>query len=449
MAVQATHHWWWRVRVGLVGTLIGCGSSPPPPAPAPPAPAPVVATKPAPAPATATPAAPAAPTGPTLSEGEEGPNDRFMVAATPEEVATRFVVDPEAGARNADLYAVIDGDGKVDSGVFLAANVARGGGPNSATSAAEPSGDAITTQLYGPVKAQAGVTPQELPPGFVALSEAGYTEAGLPLRIRNERSGSEMVLIPEGAGPQGIDAPDLKDAGPPHAVFLDAFYIDVQEVTVERWEAYRDARKSEGKKSKVPPEPARKGAAPDEPATGISWSEAANFAEYYGLTLPTEAQWERAARGSEGFPYPWGNGLAVWDRPRKAGDISPVGSYRGDVSPYGVFDLAGNAREWCSDWYAADYYATVAKSGSQVSRNPAGGRNASGNARVVKGGDANWRTAARSGVVQTERPLDVGFRCVLASKRSKETKPANEDGKPDDEGGDKKAPAKKKGAVGL
>jgi formylglycine-generating enzyme len=362
-----------------------------------------------------------------------------LVAANPEEVATRYVVDPDAGTRNADLYATSATDGRIDSTVFLAANVA---GPNAAV------GDVQKSKLYGPLKTQAEVTALELPPGFSAVAEAGYTAAGLPLRIRSERTASDMVLIPEGAGPQGIDGSDLKDAGPAHAVFLDAFYIDVHEVTVSRWEAYRDARRSEGKKAKVPAEAARKSSAPDEPVTGITWSDASNYAEYLGLTLPTEAQWERAARGTQGFVHPWGNGLAVWDRPYKAGVISPVGSFRADVSPYGVFDLAGNAREWCSDWYAADYYATVAKSGSSVSRNPTGGRNASGNARVVKGGDAHWRLAARGGVSQTDKPLDVGFRCVLASRRSKETKPLSDDGKEGD-AGETKVPAKKKPAVGL
>ncbi len=305
-----------------------------------------------------------------------------MLATNPEEVATRYVVDP--GSRHAQCRPVRGLRwrhwwGQIpDSSVFLAANVGlKSNSPNT---------DAIHTRLYGgPVKATADGAAQELPPGFIAVAEAGFTEGGLPLRIRCERSASDMVLIPEGAGTQGIDAPDLKDAGPPHAVFLDAFYIDVHEVTVARWEAYRDARKSEGKKGKVPPDSARKQALPDEPVTGVSWADASNFAEYYGLTLPTEAQWERAARGVDGFVHPWGNGLAVWERPRVPGRVEAVGSYRGDVSPFGVFDLAGNAREWCADWFAPDYYASIAKSGSALTRNPAGGRNAAGNARVVKG----------------------------------------------------------------
>jgi sulfatase modifying factor 1 len=438
--------------LALIGALAGCGSKPAPPAPepAPPAPAPAAPANPsppAPAPQPASPAASNPAPAASLADGESV-NDAFVLAGNPDEVATRYVVDPEAGTRNADLYAVYDGGpvrGKnPDSTVFLAANVV--------SKSSSANADAIRTRLYGgPVKSTAEGSAQGLPPGFIAVAEAGFTEAGLPLRIRCERSASDMVLIPEGAGTQGIDASDLKDAGPPHAVFLDAFYIDAHEVTVGRWEAYRDARKSEGKKGKVPPESARKQALPDEPVTGVSWSDASNFAEYYGLTLPTEAQWERAARGVDGFVHPWGNGLAVWERPRVPGRIEAVGSYRGDVSPYGVFDLAGNAREWCADWFAPDYYSTIAKSGTPLTRNPTGGRNAAGNARVVKGGDVSWRLAARSGVVQTERPVDVGFRCVLASKRSKDTKPAvGEDGKPEGDAADKKTPAKKKGpAAGL
>ncbi|HEY2253006.1 MAG TPA: SUMF1/EgtB/PvdO family nonheme iron enzyme, partial [Planctomycetaceae bacterium] len=131
----------------------------------------------------------------------------------------------------------------------------------------------------------------------------------------------------------------------------------------------------------------------------------------------TEAQWEKAARGPDGFKYPWGNGPWIWERPRAPGQIDKVASFRGDESPYGALDMAGNAREWCSDWYVEKYYSQLLAEGGSTARNPTGPRNSGGtNMRVVKGGDPNWLVWARSGVLQNEHPNDVGFRCVLRLK---------------------------------
>ncbi|MFN0054123.1 MAG: formylglycine-generating enzyme family protein [Planctomycetales bacterium] len=254
----------------------------------------------------------------------------------------------------------------------------------------------------------------ELPEGFSAVAGKGYDSLGYPWQIRCGRDGSLMALIPEGEFIQGKDGRSA-NAAPEQVVFLDAYYIDVREITWERYEQFRE--QSRDQKRRVP-EPAVKPRDPKMPVTGISWNEAQAYAAWTGRELPTEAQWEKGARGVDGFDYPWGNGTPVWHRARSPGQIDRVGSFRGDESPFGVFDMAGNAREWCSDWYQERYYRQRVKSGDGTLRNPTGPRaNGSGNQHVVKGGREEWPVWNRGGEVTTERPGDVGFRCVLRLKK--------------------------------
>jgi formylglycine-generating enzyme required for sulfatase activity len=223
-----------------------------------------------------------------------------------------------------------------------------------------------------------------------------------------------MALVPDGPFVQGADHGPA-EAAPAHGVVLDAFYIDINEVTHERFEKFREAMREN--KRRIPP-PARPAADRREPVTGIAWADAQAYAFWAKKDLPTEAEWEKAARGVDGFEYPWGEGPPVWPRLRVPGQIDQVGTFAADLGPFGLYDTAGNAREWCSDWYLAGAYERRLAEGGAALRNPIGPKSAvPGNLRVVKGSHAGWALWQRAGVPANERPEDVGFRCVVRMKR--------------------------------
>jgi formylglycine-generating enzyme required for sulfatase activity len=202
------------------------------------------------------------------------------------------------------------------------------------------------------------------------------------------------------------------ECGPPLAVYLDAFYIDITEVTVAQYAAFESAGR------KVPPRSTGEPAdppPPNSPAVGVTWTDARTFARWAGKDLPTEAQWEKAARSEKNFEHPWGNGRAVWARARVPGQIDAVESFLTDVSPYGVFDLAGNAREWCLDWYFEDAFQKAAADNTGTLRSWTGPRAVINRTRrVVKGGGPDWKSWGREGLEMREKRPDVGFRCVLS-----------------------------------
>jgi sulfatase modifying factor 1 len=334
--------------------------------------------------------------GDSIADDELGPGqERYAVLAPGSAGGVPFVIDGADSDATVDRFAFVPGYASIDSTYF-------------AFSTDEDAAKGESAAWAGLLRDESR-TPYDLPEGFTPIESTGESLSGLPWRVRSEVDGAVMALIPEGVFMQGSNK-GAPNASPEHGVLLDAFYIDVREVTSARYEKFREMT---SEKRRVP-RPQRTAKDPQEPVLGVTWAEAHAFAVWAGKDLPTEAQWEKAGRGTEGFQFPWGNGPVVWHRTRTPGQIDHVGVFRGDVSPFGVFDMAGNAREWCNDWYTEGYYKQLVEESGSTARNPTGSKGGGGNTqRVVKGGDANWHLWARAGVVQTEHPGDVGFRCVL------------------------------------
>jgi formylglycine-generating enzyme required for sulfatase activity len=336
--------------------------------------------------------------GDTELPGKEGD---FLVLEDPKEGGSVWALDLPDAESSVDRFAFVPASEQFNSASFVIAGPQAGGQEGSRGRPGPPDKTVA------------------LPEGFSAIAEFGSNPDGLPWRVRCEKDGAVMALVPEGVFVQGKNDRSA-NAGPEHGVALDSFYIDVYEVTYEKYAAYREAVRS----LKRPiTEPARKPENRSEPVTGLSWAEVRAYALWTGRELPTEAEWEKAARGTQGFDFPWGNGPAVWHRPRSPNQIDEVGSFQGDVSPLGVYDLAGNAREWCSDFYHEQYYAQLARESGATSHNPAGPKSASGaSQRVVKGGDPQWFVWARSGGNMSDRLPDVGFRCAWRLKTARNPK---------------------------
>ena len=180
-----------------------------------------------------------------------------------------------------------------------------------------------------------------------------------PLYYEGSRLGdapNEMVLIPAGEFIMGSND-RLPDEGPQHTVNLPAFYIDKYEVTNLQYKRFNDATQRRSPAHfRNRTFPAGKA---DHPVTNVSWHDASDYCAWAGKRLPTDQEWEKAARGTDGRIYPWGNSFDIakantplrWSRIGQEGDTTPVGAFAGGVSPYGVYDMSGNVWEWTASWY--------------------------------------------------------------------------------------------------
>ncbi|QDT34243.1 Serine/threonine-protein kinase pkn1 [Thalassoglobus polymorphus] len=253
----------------------------------------------------------------------------------------------------------------------------------------------------------------KLPGGFVHAPDELFNERGFPQRIVCTADGAEMVLIDGGVFTQGTDQ-GPPESQPEHLAFVSPFYMDVTEVTLEMFRKFQRQAAEAKPVIKIARAPLNeKTGDGHDPVLGVAWKDAASYATMFGKALPTEAEWERAARGSSGNRYPWGNGRRPIT-PASADAILAVGSRPTDLTPTGLFDMAGNAREWTRDWYADDaYQKAIPKDGSPV-RNSEGPRMAGRSGeRVVRGSRTHWNLWERTGENVRGGQEDVSFRCIL------------------------------------
>ena len=280
---------------------------------------------------------------------------------------------------------------------------------------------------------------------FFILGVPPHVQADTPeTSVDSNRDFSGMVQIPTGRFRMGLSFKQsnhildmctkadkactrwwFKDEMPDHYVDVDRYWIDVYEVTNEKYLEFVKATghrpalddtcdtdacwKGNLWKGKGFPEKIR-----NQPVTQVNWHDAVAYCQWRGKRLPTEAEWEKAARGPSGNLYPWGNkqppGMATYRRKWRGIDtLTDVGSYSSGVSIYGVHDLAGNVWEWVADWYDRNYYK------KNINYNPKGPK--TGKFKVVRGGSwVNYADTLHSAFRRWSRPEvrfnDTGFRCA-------------------------------------
>ena len=176
------------------------------------------------------------------------------------------------------------------------------------------------------------------------------------IQERAGRDGGQMVHVPAGAFLMGSDQGN-HDEQPSRQVTLPGFWIDKHQVTNEQYRRFLD----ETGAFSAPPSFAKDDfVAPMQPIVSVSWEEADAYSKWAGKRLPTEAEWEKAARGTDGRAYPWGNGEPTPEDANYAGREEkrtlPVDALAEKASPYGCVQMAGNTYEWISDWFDAFYY---------------------------------------------------------------------------------------------
>jgi formylglycine-generating enzyme required for sulfatase activity len=223
-------------------------------------------------------------------------------------------------------------------------------------------------------------------------------------------------------GSADSDSDADSDEKPQHTVYLDAFWIMQTEVTNAHYARCVQAGDCTSPANSRWNEPKYA----EHPVTDVSWHQASAYCQWAGSRLPTEAGWEKAARGTDGRKHPWGNQAVAGNLPNfadrnfgvswadKSVDdgyqfTAPVGSYPAGASPYGLLDMAGNVWEWVADWYSEGYYADAPV------KNPTGP--AAGSARVLRGGswgnDGRFVRSAGRYWYDPDVGVDVvGFRCA-------------------------------------
>jgi len=245
------------------------------------------------------------------------------------------------------------------------------------------------------------------------------------------KDGVPMVLVPSGPFPMGVPPGDRdggRDEYPRHEVHLDAFYIDAYEI---KNLSYLEFVKAAG--HRIPQHPNNQArtlwkdgqvsiAVAERPVVNVDWHDADAYCRWAGKRLPTEAEWEKAARGTDDRRFPWGNVEPTakhlnfnqqWIGEKT---LMPVGSYEAGKSPYGAYDMAGNVWEWVADWYDPAYYE------KSPAKNPKGPEK--GTDKVLR--SSGWAVETPLVRIFTRVKSDplirnesTGFRCALSASEAK------------------------------
>jgi sulfatase modifying factor 1 len=211
--------------------------------------------------------------------------------------------------------------------------------------------------------------------------------------------GAEMVLIPAGEFMMGSDS-GRPEEQPMHRVHLEAYYIDKHPVTFEQYDRFCAAT------GRAKPSDQGWGRG-RQPVVNVGWDDASAYAQWAGKRLPTEAEWEKAAKGPRGVDQPGALDDYAWHMDNSGGRTHPVGEKK--ANGYGLHDMLGNVWEWCADWYDEAYYSYLPV------RDPRGP--SSGTARAARGG--GWfifpryaRASGRFRGLPSAHDGGMGFRCV-------------------------------------
>jgi len=273
---------------------------------------------------------------------------------------------------------------------------------------------------------------------FVLLLSACAPTLGIGSTMISPKDGMVMVYVPAGNFIMGATAEDALaecqkyrsdcqlnsfiNEQPPHQVYLDSFWIDRTDITNKMYALCVNVGvcKSPTNTSSYTRSSYYGNSTHDNyPVVYVDWNMAKAYCEWVGRELPTEAQWEKAARGTDGRVYPWGNSIDCslsnyWGKSNGCvGDTTEVGKYPNGASPYGALDMAGNVWQWVADWYDPNYY-----NNSPLS-NPLGP--ASGTFRVLRGSswnnDSNTyaRSAGRGWMWPAAPSYNYGFRCAISA----------------------------------
>jgi formylglycine-generating enzyme required for sulfatase activity len=255
---------------------------------------------------------------------------------------------------------------------------------------------------------------QTPPPTSTPTATATITPLAVAGAIRiSSADGMKLLYVPPGEFTMGLN--DVKsDENPAHKVYLDGFWVDKTLVTNTQYNRCVQAG--------ICVEPVHndrynlnygKSGYEDHPAVFVTWYDAAAYCKWVGRRLPSEAEWEKAARGTDQRKYPWGGTLPKKNQVNylnEIGDTTAVDSFPAGASPYGALDMAGNVRQWVADWYSEDYYPKSPYS------NPQGPTN--GEYKVLRGGSyldplTHVRTTDRLFHDPKSPGINRGFRCVV------------------------------------